>query len=68
MRQIEWKIVLNNNKIAMLENAVGFPQDEIESHITIIGLLENMKQKHLDKLKTLYEKTVKKGDNDNSDL
>jgi len=33
----------------------------------IIGLLENLKQKHLDKLNTQFEKTVRKGDN-NADL
>lgn len=60
---IEWKLVLNDkNQIATLENAVGFPSDQIESHLTIIGLLENLKQKHLDKMKTLFEKTVKRGE------
>jgi len=62
MRTIEWKIVLADNKIATVENAMGFPQDQIESHITIIGLLENLKQKHLDKLNTLFEKTIKEDD------
>jgi hypothetical protein len=63
MRSIEWKIVLTDtNQIATVENAVGFPNDKIESHLTIIGLLENIKQKHLDKMKTLFEKTVKRGE------
>ena len=61
MRMIQWKIVLNEeNKIASLENAVGLPQDKVESHLLIIGLLENLKQKHLEKLNTLFEKTVRK--------
>lgn len=64
MRKIEWKVMIAEGKIATLENAQGFPQEDIESHLTIIGLLENLKQKHLDKLKTLYEKTVKKNDTD----
>ena len=70
MRTIEWKIALTDkNQIATIENAVGFPQDQIESHLTIIGLLENLKQKHLDKMKTLFEKTVKHGGQSNdSDL
>jgi hypothetical protein len=42
-----------------MEQASGFPQDEIESHLTIIGMLENLKDKHQQKLKTLYNKTVK---------
>lgn len=70
MKQIEWKVVLNdNNQIASLENAIGFPQDQIESHMLIIGLLENLKQKHLDKMKTLFERTVRRGEKkDDSDL
>lgn len=65
MRTITLKIVLSDdNKIASLENAIGFPTDKIESHLLIIGLLENLKQKHLDKLNTLFEKTVKKGSDD----
>ena len=69
MRAIEWKIVLNdNNQIATLENTTGFSKDKIESHLTIIGILENLKQKHLDKMKTLFEKTVKRGEENGSDL
>lgn len=69
MRTLNLKIVLtDNNKIASLENAMGLPTDKIESHLLIIGLLENLKQKHLDKLKTLYEKTVKKDTKDDLDL
>ena len=60
MKTVEWKVILNDkNQIASMENVVGFPQDEIESHLTLIGLLENLKQKHLDKMKTLFEKTIK---------
>jgi hypothetical protein len=61
MKAIEWKVMLNDDdQIASLETASGFPQDKIESHLTIIGILENLKQKHLDKMKTLFEKSVKK--------
>lgn len=68
MRTITLKIVINNNKIATLENVIGLPSEDIESHLLIIGLLENLKQKHLEKLNTLYEKTMKKGDNNDLDL
>ena len=69
MKSITWNIVITeNNQIAMLENAVGLPQDKVESQLTIIGLLENLKQKHLDKLNTLFEKTVKKKDQNDQDL
>jgi len=63
MKTITWKIVLDDkNRIATLENAINFPQDDVESHLLIIGLLENLKQRHLEKLNTLFEKTVRKDD------
>lgn len=63
MRTIQWKVILSDeNKIASIENAVGFPQDQVESHLIIMGLLDNLKQKHQDKLNTLFERTVRKGD------
>lgn len=62
MKTITLKIVVTENKIATLENATGLPSDQIESHLLIIGLLENLKQKHLDKLRILYEKTMKKNE------
>ena len=59
MKKISWNIVLDNkNHIASLENAINFPLDSVESHLIIIGILENLKQKHLDKLNTQFEKTV----------
>jgi hypothetical protein len=66
MRKLNIQIaLLDNNKLAILENGSGLPQDKIESQLLIIGLLDNLKQKHLDTLKTLYEQTVK---NDKEDL
>ena len=60
MKTITWKVIINeNNQIATMEQATGIPQDKLESHLLIIGLLENLKQKHQEKLKTLYEKTNK---------
>lgn len=65
MKSIQWKIAItDDNRIVTLENAIGLPQDKTESHLLIIGLLENLKQNHLDKLKTLYEKTVRHGGSD----
>ena len=65
VRKIEWKVAItDDNQIASMENAIGFPQDKIESHLTIIGLLENLKQRHLHKLNNLYEKTIKRGGDD----
>lgn len=67
MRTIQWKVVVTKNNIASMETAIGLPKDEIESHLLIIGLLENLKQKHLDKLQTLFEET-KKGEEANTNL
>lgn len=65
MKKIEWKIVLTeNNQIATLEHATGLPKESVETQLLIIGLLENMKQRHLDKLATLFEKTTKRGAED----
>ena len=58
----------DDNKIASLENATNLPQNSVESHLLIIGLLENLKQKHLERLNTQFEKTVKKGEDKNADL
>jgi len=58
MKVIEWKVVIEDNKIASIEKAIGFPKNNIESHLEIVGLLENLKQKHLDKMKTLLEKDI----------
>jgi len=68
MRTLTIKMVLSDdNRIGTIENVIGLPSDSVESHLLIIGLLENLKQKHLDKLNTQFEKTVRKGDN-NADL
>jgi hypothetical protein len=61
MKEINWKVVIgDNNKIASIEHAVGIKTNDVEDELLIIGILENLKQKHLDKLKTLYERTVRK--------
>jgi hypothetical protein len=63
MKSIQFKIILNDdNKIASLENATNLPQDKVESHLLIIGLLENLKQHHLRKLNILFEKKIKKSE------
>ena len=68
MKNITWKVVLtDDNRIASLESAIGLPQDKVESHLIIIGLLENLKQKHISKLSVLYSKDNIK-DNSDEDL
>jgi hypothetical protein len=63
MRTINIKVVLtNDNQIASIENSIGLPNDQIETHLILIGVYENLKQKHLDKLNTKFEKTIRKED------
>jgi hypothetical protein len=68
MKTIQWNVsITSETQMATLETAKGLPQNEVESHLLIIGILENTKQKHLDMLKTLYSKTVS-NDKNNLDL
>ena len=63
MKTIQWKIVLtDDNRIATMEELNGLVTDSVENQLVIIGILENLKQKHLDVLKTQYTKTIRKGD------
>ena len=49
-RVLELKIVLTDtNQIASLETRTGLDEDKVEDNLIIIGILENIKQKHLDK-------------------
>ena len=61
MRSIQLKVAITDeNQIASIENAIGLPQNEVESHLLIIGILENLKHQHQKKLNTLFEQTQKK--------
>jgi len=69
MKTIIWKVaIMDDNRIASLENAIGLPQDKVESHLIIIGILENLKKSHQDRLNKLYEKTVRHGGPNEFDL
>ncbi len=62
MKKIEWKVALDEKGgIAILEAVEGLPQDKLESHLTIIGILEDIKQKHLNKIETQVDKTIRRG-------
>ena len=63
MKNITIKIVLNDlNQMALVEAQTGLDMAKIEDQLLMIGILDNIKQKHLDKLKTLYDKTVRRDD------
>lgn len=59
MRQIQWKVVINDddNQIAIAEKAEGFSSKSIADNLTIIGMLENIKAKHQEIIKSLYSNT-----------
>ena len=48
----------DRNKIASLETVSGYSKDSIEDNYTIIGILDNLKQLHLEKLKILMRKAA----------
>jgi hypothetical protein len=54
--------MVDGNKIAIAElcDPREFPKNDMESHLIIIGLLENIKDKHLACMKTLIHKTATK--------
>lgn len=63
MKSITLKIILtDDNKIASAETCTNLPVDKTETHLLIVGLLENMKQRHLEKLNTTLETTFRKDD------
>jgi len=64
MKQIQWKIVIDGDKLIILEETnISL---ELEGHLTIVGLLEDLKQKHLEKIKTLFQKSVKEKKEDDT--
>lgn len=63
MKKIEWKVALDEKGgIAVIEAVEGMSLDKLESHLIIIGILEDIKQKHLNKIETKVDKTVRRGD------
>jgi hypothetical protein len=69
MKTIQWKVVMtDDNRIASVENAIGFDSSKVESHLLIMGILDNLKAKHQEKIKSLFEKTFEHGKKDSYDL
>lgn len=62
MRTMEWKVLMQDNKIGIVEHGFGFNASSVEDQLTIIGLLEDMKQTHLEKLKVLFNRTKSEKD------
>jgi hypothetical protein len=61
MKSIEFKVVLTeDNKIINVESTTNLPQDSVESQLVIIGILDNLKNKHLNELSCMYEKKFRK--------
>ena len=59
MKSIYWKAcIIEDNNLAILEKSDGFKQNEVESHLAIIGILETLKEQHQNKMKTLFNKSV----------
>ena len=62
MKTITWKIMIDGNKIATMEAVQGLDKDTPETHMLLIGALENLKQLHLNKMsvRDKFELTGKK--------
>ena len=60
MKQISWIVKIDGMNLAIAENGINLPPELAESHLAIIGVLENLKQMHLAKLQSLFNQTVKK--------
>jgi len=60
MKKISWEVAIDNerNKVGTIETVKGFDKNSLEDNYTIIGILDNLKQLHLDKLKTLLRKPI----------
>jgi len=59
MKTISWKIAITeDNRLATMEQATGFPNDKIETHLEIIGILENLKEHHQAKMRTMFNKSI----------
>ncbi|MEM4270829.1 MAG: hypothetical protein QXO70_01895 [Candidatus Pacearchaeota archaeon] len=59
MKEIEWIIRIENDQIMTMEHLNGLNSDNVEDTLLIVGILENLKNKELEKLKTLYKKSKK---------
>lgn len=62
MKKVTWEIVISDDKIAILENLIGF-SPSVETTMALIGLLENLKQHQLKKIGNVLTKTKTKGEN-----
>jgi len=59
MKQISWIVKVSDNGIAIVEHAEGFPDESVSSHLEIIGIIEDIKRNHLNRLNPFYNKTRK---------
>lgn len=58
MKQIRWTIKFTGDKIARLEEIDGDFENPIEKELMLIGVLEEMKKIHLNRLNTIYSKEI----------
>ena len=58
----QFKILITDKEQAVMEKVSGFPKDALSTEYEIIGILENMKQIHLARIKTSMEKKIDRSD------
>lgn len=57
MRRITLDIALTDDKVATAVTLKGFKHYEMQDHLLIVGILENLKADHLSRIRTLFEQT-----------
>lgn len=60
MKTIKYIIKISEeNKLAIIEELEGLTNSSLNDQFIIIGILDHLKEKHLKKINSLYEKTIK---------
>jgi len=57
MKQLKIMIKIEDGKIASIINKEGYP-DNVSSLLELVGVFENLKQQHLNKLNLLLKKDL----------
>ena len=60
-KSMKWTIAItDDNRIATIEEFNGLTSESVEDELLVIGVLDNLKQKHLNKLNSHYSKTIRR--------
>lgn len=58
MKKVTWEVAINDDDgIASMEQISGFGNLNIETHLMLIGILDNLKIDHQNKLDAIFNRT-----------